>query len=115
MYIFYFIFHNRTFPYNLQQSLFHIVEIVVNYMETSCCGTMEQFRATEGTLNTLTLRRKLYGNSVDFNQSRVLRHLSLVSTFDCLLFCDITLECLYFYIFFLPQYKYLKKDHNPKA
>ena len=25
---------------------------------TSCCGTMEQFRATEGTLNTLNFKKK---------------------------------------------------------
>ena len=33
-------------------------EDLVTCTKTSCCGTMEQFRATEGALNTLKFKKK---------------------------------------------------------
>ena len=47
-----------SIKYNKNSQFCCVFYFQVIIKSTSCCGTIEQFRATEGTLNTLNFKKK---------------------------------------------------------
>ena len=50
----------------------------------SCCGTMEQFRATKGTLNTLNFKKKSLIHSFDSCDGSLMGYGSVMRTANLL-------------------------------